>query len=54
MWEFRKMPGENDIYQYLHDVYVPYLTKGNEAARNFYFNLGFTKEGQRSFPKTPG
>lgn len=54
MWEFRKMPGENDIYQYLHDVYVPYLTKGNEAARDFYFNLGFTKEGQRSFPKTPG
>ncbi len=54
LWEFRKMPGENDIYSYLHDVYVPYLTKGNELARDFYFNLGFTKDGPRNFPKTPG
>lgn len=53
-WDFRKMPGGSDDSLYVNDLYIPNLTQGDYANREFYFDLGFTTEGLRAFPDEPG
>ena len=54
MWDFRKLPGGADEEAFVNDLYIPNHTKGNYEFRDFYFDLGFTPSGQRTFPKTAG
>jgi subtilisin-like proprotein convertase family protein len=54
MWEFRKMPGGSNEKAFVNDLYIRNHTKGNYEARDFYFDLGFTTDGQREFPKDAG
>lgn len=54
LWDFRKLPGGADEEAYVNKLYIPNHTKGNYADRDFYFDLGFMINGQRTFPKDAG
>jgi len=54
VWEFHDLPGGASDTAYVNDFFVPVSTCGNYTCRDFYIDLGFTTEGQRVFPSTPG
>jgi len=54
VWEFHDLPGGASDTAFVNDFFVYPPTCGNYSCRDFYIDLGFTTEGQRVFPSTPG
>lgn len=54
VWEFHDFPGGFNDEAYVNDFFVPVITKGDYYNRDFYIDLGFTTEGQRTFTNEPG
>lgn len=54
VWDFHSLPGGSNEEAYVDDYYIPGATCGDYDCRDFYIDLGFTREGQREFPSLPG
>jgi hypothetical protein len=53
-WQFDSLPGGASRTDFVHDLYVARETCGNYTCRKLVFNLGFSKNGTRSFPQSSG
>jgi len=54
VWDFHSLPGGSSDTNYLHQYFLPGLTKGNYENRDFYIDLGFAKDGTNPLPTEPG
>jgi hypothetical protein len=54
VWRFDDIPGGGDRYAYVNDFFVVPPTCGDYDCNEFYVDLGFTKQGQRTFPSATG
>lgn len=54
VWDFHTLPGGSSDTAFVNQYFLPGKTEGNYDARNFYINLGFSKDGVNPLPKDPG
>ncbi|MBN1981183.1 MAG: peptidoglycan DD-metalloendopeptidase family protein, partial [Chitinivibrionales bacterium] len=54
VWRFDNLPGGSDNKALVNNFYLPSYTCGDYTCREFYIDLGFTPQGQRTFPAASG
>jgi len=53
-WKFDGLPGVDDLKKDVQKFYVKSEVCGNYRCRKIFMDLGYTVDGDRSFPKTKG
>ena len=54
VWDFHTLPGGSSNTAYVNSYFLPGHTRGNYQARDFYINMGFSKNGINPLPTDPG
>jgi len=54
VWDFHSLPGGSSDTTYVNQYFLPGKTKGDYEARDFYIDLGFSKDGVNPLPTEPG
>lgn len=54
IWDFHSLPGGSSDTAYVNQYFLPELTQGDYDVRDFYIDLGFSKNGNSPLPTEPG
>ena len=54
VWDFHSLPGGSSDTAYVNQYFLPGKTKGDYEARDFYIDLGFSRDGVNPLPTEPG
>jgi subtilisin-like proprotein convertase family protein len=54
VWDFHALPGGASESAYVNQYFLPGKTRGDYDYRDFYIDLGFSKEGNNPLPIEPG